>query len=124
MANTLFGAMSRVRPVNWGRLIQGYVEKNIPYIGRKPSFLSPYILHLYQHYGCINEAEEDALTIAEDEVAYKLGPEVVLEESGSEESSEGFAALELALPDSVLVHSPAPTSARVPKTRRAPTPRP
>jgi hypothetical protein len=81
MANTLFGAMSGVRPVNWGRLIREYVEKNIPHIGRKPSFLSPYILRLYQHYGCINEAEEDALTIAEDGVAYKLGPEVVLEES-------------------------------------------
>jgi hypothetical protein len=71
MANTLFGAMSGVRPVNWGRLIQEYVEKNIPYIGQKPFFLSPYILHLYQHYGCINEADEDARTIAEDEVAYQ-----------------------------------------------------
>jgi hypothetical protein len=97
--------MSEVRPVNWGRLIQEYVEKNIPYIGRKPYFLSPYILHLYQHYGCINEAEEDALTIAEDEVAYKLGPKVVLEESGSEKSSEGLAAPEPALPDHVLVHA-------------------
>jgi hypothetical protein len=126
MANTLFGAMSAVRPVNWGRLIQEYVEKNIPHIGRKPSFLSPYLLHLYQHYGCINEAEEDALTIAEDEVAYKLGPEVVLEESGSEESFEGHAALEPTIPDLVLVPAPAPapSSARVLETRRAPTPRP
>ena len=32
---------------NWGRIIQGYVEKSLPHIGRKPSFLSPYILHLY-----------------------------------------------------------------------------
>jgi hypothetical protein len=38
--------------------------------------LSPYILHLYQQYGCINKAEEDVLTIAEDEVVYKLGLEV------------------------------------------------
>jgi hypothetical protein len=30
MANTLFGVMSGVRPVNWGRLIQEYVERNIP----------------------------------------------------------------------------------------------
>jgi hypothetical protein len=34
MANTLFGAMSGARPVNWGRLIQEYVEKSIPRIGR------------------------------------------------------------------------------------------
>jgi hypothetical protein len=128
MANTLFGAMSGVRSVNWGWLIQKYVEKSIPHIGRKPSFLSPYLLHLYQHYGCINEAEEDALTIAEDKVAYKLGPEVVLEESGSEESSKGPAAPEPTLPDLVPdpEHVPnlAPISARVPETRRAPTPRP
>jgi hypothetical protein len=115
MANTLFGAMSGVRPVNWGRLTQEYVERNIPIIGRKPSFLSPYILHLYQHY---------AMTIAEDEVAYKLGPEVALAESGSEESSEGPAALELALPDPVHVHAPAPVFAHVPETRRPPTLRP
>jgi hypothetical protein len=47
MANTLFGAMCGVRPVNWGRLIQEYVEKSIFQIGQKLSFLSPYILHLY-----------------------------------------------------------------------------
>ena len=67
MANTLFGTMSGVQLVNWARLIQEYVEKFLPHIGRKPSFLSPYILHLYQHYGCVNETEEDMLTIAEDE---------------------------------------------------------
>jgi hypothetical protein len=124
MANTLFGAMSGVRSVNWGWLIQKYVEKSIPHIGRKPSFLSPYLLHLYQHYGCINEAEEDAVTIAEDKVAYKLGPEVVLEESGSEESSEGPAAPEPTLLDHVPVPAFAPASARVPETKRVPTPRP
>jgi hypothetical protein len=85
--------MSGVRPVNWGRLIKEYVEKNIPHIGRKPSFLSPYILHLYQQYVCINEAEEDALMIAEDEVAYKLGPEVELTNAGSEVSQPSLAPL-------------------------------
>jgi hypothetical protein len=46
MANTIFGALSGKRPVNWGRLIQELVEKLIPHIGKKPSPLSPYILHL------------------------------------------------------------------------------
>jgi hypothetical protein len=44
------------------------VEISLPLIGQRPYFLSPYMLHLYQQYGCINEAEEDALTIAKDEV--------------------------------------------------------
>jgi hypothetical protein len=111
--------MSGVWPVNRGRLIQEYVEWNIPFIGRKPSFLSPYILHLYKHYECITGAEEDTLQIAEDEAAYKLGPEVTQGESGSEESSEEPAALEPALPDPVP--APTPVSARVPETRRVPT---
>ena len=88
MANTLFRAMSGVRPINWARLIQEYVEKSLLHIGRKPSFLSPYILHLYQHYGCVNEVEEDILTIAEDKVVYKLGPEVEMAETGMEDSSD------------------------------------
>ena len=88
MVNTLFGAMSGIRPVNWARLIQEYVEKSLPHIGRKPSYLSPYILHLYQHHGCINEAEEDMLTIAENEVVYKLGPEVEMAEIGLEDSND------------------------------------
>src|ERR1700738_1401211 len=75
MANTLFGAMSRVRPVNWGLIIQEIVGRALPHIGRKPSFLSPFILHLYQHYDCILAEEEDLLTIAADEVTYKLLPE-------------------------------------------------
>jgi hypothetical protein len=108
MANTLFGAMSGVRPVNWGRLIQEYVEKSLPRIGRKRSFLSPYILHLYQQYRCINEAEEDALTIAEDKVVYKLGPKVKI----TEESSE----------DPVIPEPP--PSAPTPETRRAAAPQP
>jgi hypothetical protein len=112
MVNTLFGAMFGVRPVNWGRLIQENVEKSLPHIGQKPSFLSPYILHLYQQYGCINEAEEDALTIAEDEVVYKLGPEVKITETKMEEFSE----------DPVIPKPP--PSAPTPKTRRAATPQP
>ena len=76
MANTPFRALSGVRPVNWGVLIHEVVSRAIPYIGRKPSYLSPFIMHLYQHYGCITIEEEDMLTIKAEEVAYKLQPVV------------------------------------------------
>src|SRR6202161_2067797 len=72
MANTLFGALSGVRPVNWGLLIHEVVGRAIPNIGRKPSYLSPFILHLYKHYECIKPEEEDKLNIAADEVTYKV----------------------------------------------------
>ena len=61
--------------MNWGKLIHEYVEKSIPHIGRKPFYLCPYILHLYQHYDCFTGEEEDLLTIVVDEVVYKLGSE-------------------------------------------------
>jgi hypothetical protein len=41
MANTLFGAMSGVRPVNWGLLIHEVVGQAIPHIGRKPPTSPP-----------------------------------------------------------------------------------
>jgi len=72
MANTLFGAMSGVRPVNWGLLIHEVVARAIPNIGRKPSYLSPFLLHLYRRYECITADEEDSLAIAAEEVAYKV----------------------------------------------------
>jgi hypothetical protein len=100
MANTLLEAMCGVRPVNSGRFIQEYVDKSLPHIGRKPSFLSPYILHLCHQYRCINEAAGDALTIAEGELVYKLGPEVALTEAGMDESSKDPVAPKPSLPDS------------------------
>ena len=88
MANTLFEAMSGVQPVNWGLLIHEFVEKSLPHIGRKPSFLSPCIVHLYQHYDCFTAEEEDMLTIATDEVVYKLGPKAKVADTGTEDSND------------------------------------
>ena len=90
MSNTLFGAMSGVWPVNWGMIIHEVVGRALPHIGRKPSFLSPFILHLYQHFDCITAEEEDMLTIAADEVTYKLHPEVG--DLGTETSSNPFVS--------------------------------
>jgi hypothetical protein len=57
-------------------LIHKVVGRAIPQIGRKPSYLSPYLLHLYRHYDYITTDEEDLLTIAAEEVAYKVRPVV------------------------------------------------
>ena len=76
MANTLFGAMSGVRLVNWGLLIHEVVGRAILNIGQKPSYLSPFLLHLYNNYDCITADEELLLTIAAEEVTYKVRPTV------------------------------------------------
>ena len=84
MANTMSVAMSWIRPVNWGLLIHEVVGRALPHIGRKPSFLSPFILHLYHHYDLLTAEEEDRLTIASDEVTYKLHPETGESETSSD----------------------------------------
>ena len=61
MANTLFGAMSGSRPINWGLIIHEIVAKALPNIGKKPSFLSPFIFHLYHQYGLLVPNEKDEL---------------------------------------------------------------
>ena len=76
MANTLFDAFSGVRPVNWGLMFHEVVGRAIPNIRWKPSYLSPFLFHLYKHYDCITAEEEDLLTIAAEEVTYKVRPTV------------------------------------------------
>jgi hypothetical protein len=82
---------------------------------------SPYILHLCQQYGCINKAEQNALTIAENEMVYKLGPEVELTEARTEESSKDHVAPEPRLLDPIHVLAPVPALAHVQKTKRIAT---
>jgi hypothetical protein len=108
MANTLFGAMSGVRPVNWGLLIHEVVARAIPNIGRKPSYLSPFLLHLYRRYECITADEEDLLAIAADEIAYKVR-EVAPDSSTSSDPANPEAP---------------PSSPGSPPSKRAPSPAP
>ena len=108
MANTIFGALSKARLVNWGRLTQNLVEKSIPHIGKKTSFLSPYLLHLYHRNGCVNEAEEDALTLAEDEVKYRLALEA--EPKTATPTSQTEAGTERFLSDPAILEFPPVTN--------------
>ena len=74
VANTLFGSLSGVRPVNWGQIIYDYVEQNIPFIGQKPSYLSSFIIHLYSQFGCTTVVEDDLLIAAAEEIRFRVQP--------------------------------------------------
>jgi hypothetical protein len=111
MVNTLFGAMSGVRPVNWGLLIHEVVARAIPNIGRKPSYLSPFLLHLYRRYECITADEEDLLNIAADEVTYKVRP-LVADSSTSSDSIIPEAPPSPGSPPPMRAPSPAPSPQR------------
>ena len=72
VANTLFGALSGVRPVNWGVIIHEIVARGISQIGKKPSYIFPFIMHLYEYHHCTTVDEDDKLVTAREEILYKL----------------------------------------------------
>ena len=82
VANTLFEALSGVRPVNWGLIIHDIVERGLPLIGGKPSYVSLFIMHLYACFGCTIVNEDDMLISAKDEITYQLQP--MAEDAGTE----------------------------------------
>ena len=74
VANTMFGALSGVRPVNYGLIIHEIVTRGISQIGKKPSYISPFIMHLYAYHGCTTVDVDDKLITAREEISYKLQP--------------------------------------------------
>ena len=82
VANTLFGALSGVRPVNWGVIIHEIVARGISQIGKKPSYIFPFIMHLYEYHHCTTVDEDDKQVTAREEILYKL--QLVPHESSSE----------------------------------------
>ena len=118
LANTLFGALSGSRPVNWGLFIHEVVAKALPHIGKKLTFLSPFLYHLYHlyhQYDVLVPDEEDELTIAAKEVTYKLQPEAGERETYSDPNvsdapSSPGSPQPLPRPDSPLPPPPHPPS--------------
>ena len=74
VANTLFGALSGVRPMNWGVIIHEIVTRGISQLRKKPSYISPFIMHLYEFHHCTTVDEDDKLLTGREEVRYKLQP--------------------------------------------------
>ena len=74
VANTLFRAISGVRPVNWRVIIHEIVARGISQIGKKPSYISPFIMHLYEYHHCTTVDEDDKLLSGKEKILYKLQP--------------------------------------------------
>ena len=56
--NTIFGALSGVRKVNWGLVIEEVVGKLVSALEKgKPFPISPYLFHLYHRFECLREEE-------------------------------------------------------------------
>ena len=56
VGNTIFGALSGVRKVDWGLFIQEVVGKLITALEKgKPSSISPYLFHFYHRFECLSK---------------------------------------------------------------------
>ena len=63
--NTIFGALSGTRKVNWDLVIQELVEKLVSGLEKgKPSPINPYLFHLYDRFKCLTEGEMEMIESA------------------------------------------------------------
>ena len=65
--NTIFGALSGEYKVSWGQVIHELVDKLVSVLGkRKPTPVSPYLLHLYYKSECIRKDEIQKMEVAKE----------------------------------------------------------
>jgi hypothetical protein len=81
-------------------------------MGRKPSYLSPFLLHLYMRYDCITADEEDLLTIATEEVTYKVRPVIADSSTSSDPIIPDAPPSSPGSPPPIRIPFPSPSSRR------------
>ena len=65
VANMIFGALSRIRKVNWDLVMQEVIGKLVSGLEKgKPSPINPYLFHLYHRFECLRGEEMEMLDIA------------------------------------------------------------
>ena len=76
MGNPIFGALSEVRKVNWGQVLQEVVGKLVSALEKeKPSPISPYLFHFYHKNECLRGGEMEMLEVAKKYLKYGVSLE-------------------------------------------------
>ena len=76
IGNTVFGALSGDRPVDWGKVFSELVQRLVGGAGRaKPTPICPFLFHLYECKGLLTEEEETDYTTANELNRYEIPPE-------------------------------------------------
>ena len=76
IGNTTFGALSKERPVDWGRVFSELVQRLVGGVGKsKPTPICPFLYHLYECKGLLMEEEETDYTTAKELNRYRISPE-------------------------------------------------
>ena len=74
--NTIFGALSGERPVDWGKVFSELVQRLVGGAGKsKPTPICPFLYHLYECKGLLTEEEETDYTMAKELNRYRISPE-------------------------------------------------
>ena len=59
IGNTIFGALSRDRPIDWGKVLSELVQRLVEAAGKaEPTPICPFLYHLYECKGLLTEEEE------------------------------------------------------------------
>ena len=59
LGNTIFGALSGDRPIDWARIFMDLVNQLVGRAGKsKPTSICPFLYHLYESKGLLTEEEE------------------------------------------------------------------
>ena len=73
IGNTIFGALSGERPVDWGKIFSELVHRLVSGAGKsKPTPIYPFLYHLYECKGLLTEEEETDYTTAKELNRYRI----------------------------------------------------
>ena len=76
IGNTIFGALSGERPVDWSKVFSELVQQLVGGAGKsKPTPICPFLYHLYECKGLLTEEEETDYTTAKELNWYRIMPE-------------------------------------------------
>ena len=76
IGNTIFGALSGDRPVDWGKVFSKLVQRLVGAAGKaKLTPLCPFLYHLYECKGLLTEEEETDYTMAKELYQYRISLE-------------------------------------------------
>ena len=76
IGNTIFGALSGERPVDWAKIFSELDQRLVGRVGKsKPTSICPFLYHLYESKGLLMEEEETDYTTAKELNRYRITPE-------------------------------------------------
>ena len=76
IGNTIFGALSGERPVDWGKVFSELIQWLVGGAGKsKPTPICPFLYHLYECKGLLTEEEETDYTTAKELNRYRISSE-------------------------------------------------